>query len=230
MCASYWIKRIEDQFAALAAMQEWLETEFRDTFWENSDFKKRGQEFAFPGYDVPVVTLENATYVYSEFRWGFIPKWAKDANHKPAPFNARSETVNTSAMFKEAFRNRRCLIPALGFTEWREENGKKIRYQFTPESESFLCFAGIWNEWAGPLHSTNSGSKTLFDQASFATLRSCTILTSSPNSSVEPFHDRMPVCLTRESAIQWIRETSEETDLKPLMSPREFQLIAKPMK
>lgn len=51
-------------------------------------------------------------------KWGLIPSWAKDASIAAKLINARSETVEEKPSFREAFKRRRCIIPADGFYEW----------------------------------------------------------------------------------------------------------------
>ena len=63
--------------------------------------------------------------------------------------NARAETVATSRAYGDAFANRRALIPADGWYEWRREGGSKQAYFMTPADGSVLAFAGIWTRW-GP--------------------------------------------------------------------------------
>ena len=63
-------------------------------------------------------------------QWGLIPKWAKDPKIGNKLINARSETVYEKPSFKESFTQKRCLIPASGFYEWRKEGGKKQPYLF----------------------------------------------------------------------------------------------------
>ena len=63
------------------------------------------------------------------FKWGFIPHWAQyDSGKKPV--NARAETVATTAMFSESFRQRRCIVPANGFYEWKAVGRKKMPVHF----------------------------------------------------------------------------------------------------
>src|SRR4051794_38230986 len=57
----------------------------------------------------------------SMMRWGFIPYWARKMQKLPVLNNARAETVAQKPMFRQSFRQRRCLIPATGFFEWKTE-------------------------------------------------------------------------------------------------------------
>ena len=83
------------------------------------------------------------------FNWGFIPHWAQD-DSGPKPVNAKSETIASSVMFGDSFRNRRCLVPADGFYEWRTVAKKKLPVHFRLKDHSPFGFAGVWDVWKGP--------------------------------------------------------------------------------
>jgi putative SOS response-associated peptidase YedK len=134
-------------------------------------------------------------------RWGLIPRWAKDPAMGDRLINARAESLATRPAFRAAFRYRRCLVPADGFYEWRQEGRRKQPYFFRLPGDQLFAFAGLWESWVGP-----DGSE----------VESCTIITTEANDEVRPFHDRMPVILTRDSFERWL--TLEEDHLASLMS------------
>src|SRR5579871_1250436 len=74
-----------------------------------------------PSQLVAVIGLkpDGRTRGLARLRWGFVPRWANDPDAGPRPINARAETVATRPPFDHSFRERRCLIPADGFFEWR---------------------------------------------------------------------------------------------------------------
>jgi putative SOS response-associated peptidase YedK len=74
-------------------------------------------------------------------QWDLVPFWAKEDN-KLAPFNARGETVATSPMFREAFKSRRCLMPASGFYEWKGEKGVEGTVPVHAAGRGAVCFRG----------------------------------------------------------------------------------------
>ena len=124
----------------------------------------------------------------ANLRWGLIPSWAKDPKIGVQCINARAETISEKPAFREAFRERRCLVPADGFWEWETVGKKKIPWKFTrPDGEGF-CMAGLWERWI------NQGEP----------LETFTIITTSSNGLVSPVHDRMPVILTPDLAEQWL--------------------------
>src|SRR5262249_47085174 len=81
-------------------------------------------------------------------RWGLIPYWAKDENIGFKTINARAETVATASAFREAFKRRRCLVPANGFYEWKKlPGGRKQPYLIQMRDGSPFSFAGLWERW-----------------------------------------------------------------------------------
>jgi putative SOS response-associated peptidase YedK len=98
-----------------------------------------------------------------------------------APINARAESIATTAIFRDAFRRRRCLVVADGFYEWRREGRKKKTPFFVRlRSGRPFGFAGLWT-WFG----TSVGQR----------MPTCAIVTCPPNEMMARFHDRMPVIL-----------------------------------
>jgi len=77
-------------------------------------------------------------------RWGLTPPWLTDLSRTPA--HARAETLAEQPMFRQAFRERRCLLPANGFYEWRGTQRKRP-YWLTPAEGSSLFFAAIWEAY-----------------------------------------------------------------------------------
>lgn len=142
-------------------------------------------------------------------RWGLVPgKWATEKKGRPL-INARAESLETQPAFAESFRERRCLIPADGFYEWRrDENGKVPIWLHLPDDELF-AFAGIWASY------TPRGGDPVV---------SCSIVTTQPNDVVRPIHDRMPVILPRDAEAEWIAPDAELDDLKRLLAPYRGEL------
>ena len=125
-------------------------------------------------------------------RWGLIPGWwKKSVNEVPATFNARVESVNDKPMFRNAFKERRCIIPASGFYEWTGEKGAKQPHLFTAADGSpILAFAGLWDRWRNPA----TGEEVL----------SCTIIVCEASTWMETYHDRMPLILEPKDFDAWL--------------------------
>ena len=136
---------------------------------------------------------------------GTCSSWAKDVSTGAKLINARSETVTEKPSFREAFKKRRCIIPADGFYEWQRTGGKKQPYFFRMQNEHPFGFAGLWEKW-----------KATDGQV----LETCTILTTEANEVLQPVHDRMPVILHREDYELWLDSDVRKMDLvKELLSP-----------
>ena len=110
-------------------------------------------------------------------------------------FNARAETINEKPAFKKFFKSQRCLIPANGFYEWQAIGGKKIPHYFTVTDRPLFAFAA------------------LFDNNSY------TIITTSPNDTMKPIHDRMPVILKPSAESVWLDVSSSANSLQSLLKP-----------
>ena len=83
-------------------------------------------------------------------RWGFMPSFTKDPAQARRPINARAETVATSAMFRQAFTKRRCLVPADAFYEWQAVQGGKQPYAVARLDGQPMACAGLWEAFKWP--------------------------------------------------------------------------------
>jgi len=125
----------------------------------------------------------------SVVRWGLIPSWAKDMSGAAMMINARSETAATKPAFRDPLANRRCLVPADGFYEWQHGAKAKQPFCFEVNDGELFAFAGLWDRWKDP-----SGQW----------IKSCSILTTTPNAVTSPVHDRMPVILDPDNYDLWL--------------------------
>ena len=137
-----------------------------------------------------------ASRILSMMRWGLVPSWAKDISIGGGLINARSETLLNKPAFRDAFRSRRCLIPADGFYEWKKAGKERQPYHFGMKDDALFAFAGLWDRWRSP-----AGQM----------LESCSILTTVPNELLKDVHDRMPVILPVSAWDSWldVRSTPE---------------------
>ena len=138
-----------------------------------------------PTQPVPVIR-QNAKEPVRELslmRWGLIPSWAKDSS------SARSETASTKPAFRDALKSRRCVIPADGFYEWQRTRKAKQPYCFEINEGALFAFAGIWDRWKC---------------ADGKWLKTCSILTTTPNAVTSAVHDRMPVILDPDAYDLWL--------------------------
>lgn len=154
-----------------------------------------------PTQDLAVIPNTDAGEL-AFFRWGLIPSWAKDPSIGSKMINARAETITEKPSFRNAFKSRRCLVPADGFFEWKRDAGKKP-FRILMKNREPFAMAGIWERWisqdGAPIHSFS-------------------IITTTPNELMADIHDRMPVILRREDEHRWLREVHEQ-ELLALLKP-----------
>jgi putative SOS response-associated peptidase YedK len=156
-----------------------------------------------PGDQVLAVTCDREGAPRGELlRWGLVPSWAERPDTGLKMINARVETVASRPAFRRAFERYRCLIVADGFYEWRRQPGVKQPFHITRADGAPFAFAGLWSIWHG-----EDGRR----------LRSCTILTTAPNSAVAPLHDRMPVILSPSAEGPWLDPSSPAETLYGLL-------------
>ncbi|MGD1012559.1 MAG: SOS response-associated peptidase [Acidimicrobiales bacterium] len=133
----------------------------------------------------------------STFRWGLVPRWAKDPSIGVRAFNAKAETAQEKPMFRNAFDHRRCVIPADAFYEWappdrHDSSRRRLPWCFKSPDSGLLLLAGLFEHW-----------RPLTDEAA-AALSTCTILTTGANGLVSAIHDRMPVLIAEEDLDVWL--------------------------
>ncbi|MFP4091949.1 MAG: SOS response-associated peptidase [Cyclobacteriaceae bacterium] len=146
---------------------------------------------------------------FSLLQWGIVPFWA-EADKPKRLINARAETVSSKATFRQAFQQRRCLVPAGGYFEWKaEEKGKTPFFIRLKEKEAFF-FAGLWD-----VHTDAQGER----HGDF-----CIITTEAP-PSLSHIHDRMPVILPEEAWSFWLCDTEDWEGLLELLKPTESQKL-----
>jgi putative SOS response-associated peptidase YedK len=139
-------------------------------------------------------------------KWGLIPFWSKEPKTNYSTINARAETVDTKPTYRHAFRNRRCLIPADGFYEWRKTGDGKQPYYITAADGQGFGFAGLWERWAPK-------------DSDVEAVESCSIIVTAANSVMQPIHDRMPVILAPGDYDRWLAPDTPGDTLKGLLRP-----------
>lgn len=145
-------------------------------------------------------------------RWGLLPgRWAQQSGQRPL-INARAETVDTQPAFAESFSRRRCLLPADGFYEWREDPEGKRPIWFSRPDCGLFSFAGIWAELPGEREGA-SGEL------------SCALITCPPNETMRPIHDRMPVVLDPAAESTWLAPNADPAVLLALLRPAPEELL-----
>lgn len=166
-----------------------------------AELKEHYENASFPGQFAPRYNISPSQAVLAIpndgrntadfFVWGLIPSWAKDPSIGNRMINARGETLAERPAYRGAYKYKRCLIPADGFYEWKGQPGTKAKTPYFIHLKNGIpfAFAGLWDEW---------------NAADGAPIRTCTIITTSPNPLMAPIHDRMPVILRPEDYSDWL--------------------------
>ena len=163
-----------------------------------------------PSYNIPPTSSIPACRMNREgereislMRWGLVPRWSKGPDSRFSMFNARAETVHEKPAYRTAFKKQRCLIPADGFYEWTQANGKQPYFIHRRDNEP-LVFAGLWDHW-------QDGQGNAID--------SCTIIVTGANALMQPIHDRMPVILNTSQFNGWLDPENQVDDLRGMLQP-----------
>jgi putative SOS response-associated peptidase YedK len=174
MCGRYRRKsdkeRIADTFDVAAGLEE---------------LDLNAEEDIAPGSIQPVVFINpNGERQIELMRWGFkLPDRLL--------FNARSEGIEAAKFWKDAFQQRRCIVPADAIFEWQKVNsGKKPKYEISIPGQEPLGMAGLWQFWKNP--KTNRWERT------FA------VITGEPNELVQSIHDRMTTFLEPQDYTEYL--------------------------
>jgi putative SOS response-associated peptidase YedK len=171
-----------------------------------------------PTNDVYVVLQTGDVRRLDTFHWGLVPFWAKDPSAGAKMINARAETIATKNAYRRPYASRRCIIPADGFYEWKKVPGQKAKqpmYIRRADGEP-LALAGLWELWR-PKDAPDDDSRLL---------RSCTIITGTPNEKVAEIHDRMPVILPPSAWEAWLDPENHDLEtLGKLLVPAPAEII-----
>lgn len=176
-----------------------------------SEINQRDDAFNIaPTQKALVVAHGEHGYEAKPLRWGLIPSWAKDEKLGAKTINARAETVTTKPAFRNAFKKRRCLVPASGYFEWRVEEGGKQPYFIHDPAGELLMFAGLWEVWR-PAENEDW-------------VRTFTIITGAPGKVSGDIHDRQPLILPPDLWQVWMDGSPEEASATLVAAP-EAELV-----
>lgn len=185
---------------SITQQEQILEKRFNSRFY--SEVLERRYNIA-PTNLCPVITNEDPRYIRL-FRWGLIPSWAKDPAIGNTMINARAESITEKPAFRNLFRNKRCLVIADGFFEWKAEGKNKRPFNIQLKERILFAFAGLWD-----CRKNEKGEE----------IYTFTIITTASNSLIRNVHDRMPVILEQENEAIWLSDESSNNDLLSLLRP-----------
>jgi putative SOS response-associated peptidase YedK len=156
-----------------------------------------------PTQSVLAVRVEEGEPRACWLRWGLVPFWAKDPAMGNRMINARAETVATKPSFRNAYRQRRCVVLADGYYEWMKVGPTKVPMRIRLPDDSPFTLAGLWERWAP------SGGEPL---------ETCTLITTAATPGVAAIHDRMPVILEEDARRRWLDPATPTGELGALLT------------
>ncbi len=155
-----------------------------------------------------VVVQREDQRAITAYRWGLIPHWSETPKTGNRLFNARAETIDRTPAFRYAFGKRRCLVPVDRFYEWQRTEAARTPYAIAASDGRPLALAGLWAGWK--------------DADTGEVIRSFTIVTTGPNETMRPIHNRMPVVIPESAWDRWLDPTLiDPAELKGLLVPAE---------
>src|SRR5918992_3295518 len=159
-----------------------------------------------PSQEVPVIVQKDGKNELKPMKWGLVPSWAADKSIGNQMINARAETITEKPSFKRLVQQRRCLIPANGFYEWRREGNRKVPLWIHLKDKKPFAFAGLWDLWR---------------DVEGDILHTFTIITTVPNRLLRGIHNRMPVIFDALQARQWLdpRLSMRAADIAAVLAP-----------
>ena len=165
-----------------------------------------------PSQKILAIRNTNSINTTSYFSWGISPRWASKARRYRPIINARAETVPDKTTFSEAFRRRRCLIPATGYYEWfRTKENEKQPHLISVEGEKCFAMAALWEP------SLNSSSPP-----------SCVIVTRSAQHRISEIHSRMPLIIDPKNYNNWLNSKISSSVVRGVLaSPATITLKAR---
>ena len=159
-----------------------------------------------------IVTTEFENRKVLPARWGLVNRWAKDNSRASQCINAKAETVEVRPSFRDAFKKRRCVVPADGFYEWTgPKSARRPMWIHRADGKLIVLFAGLYEDW----FPEKDRPGTTF-----------TIITCEPNAVNRPIHNRMPIILEERAADDWMNPgEADSLSLKSLLIPAADDLL-----
>ncbi len=188
---------------------DYLTKRFDAVFADPALFEPMFYASAFTLPRLPVITNDNTSEIRM-LSWGLVPFWIKDTRSAEdirfKTFNAQAESLHEKPSFRLSIREKRCLVLADGFFEWREFNGNKYPYFIRLTDKSAFGFAGIWDRWENGMNNLDTFS----------------IITTRANPLLEKIHNtkkRMPVILNKEDEKRWLSDELNTDEVNSLLVP-----------
>ncbi|RYZ77027.1 MAG: SOS response-associated peptidase [Proteobacteria bacterium] len=182
-----------------------------------------------PLQTAPVVLQRDDDTVIDGFKWGLLAPWMSPKDGFKT-INARVEGLRdtekpTKTYVPAVKAGRRCIIPADGFYEWKDEKHGplkkdivKVPHYYRFKDGRIFSMAGLWQEWEGMIEKKDEDGKKVEEKGKLVTF---TIITALPIEIVKEVHDRSPVILTREAEAAWLDPSVGPSEALGLLNPYE---------
>ncbi|MDP3982700.1 MAG: SOS response-associated peptidase [bacterium] len=160
-----------------------------------------------PSQWLPIITRDQVI-IHNKvelMKWGLLPAWSSDPKKAAMMINARAETIHQKPSYQKPLRFQRCLIPVTHFFEWKQTKEGKVPYLIRLKNAEMFSFAGVYD---------------VNEKVEDKPVKTYTIITTEPNSLVEPIHNRMPVILKKTTENIWLDPTITDPEkLLGLLTP-----------
>lgn len=156
---------------------------------------------------ISIVRMIGREKIHSLVRWGLIPRWWPKDKKPKVQINGRGETLFDKPYFRDSAKNRRCLVLADGYYEWRRDaNDRPLQAYFVERVDGKpFAMAGIWDVWKSPAGDT---------------IESVAVVTTPASADIAGIHDRMPLILAPEDYLSWLdAERVDEGHARELIRP-----------
>lgn len=159
---------------------------------------------AAPAHLLPVITNTGPQGI-SFFYWGLVPGWSRNKPISEKAIHVRAEQIGDKPVYRKMLAERRCLVPADGFYEWKKVGKKtQVPYRFILQRKELFSMAGLWEE---------------YEDESGEQFHTFILITCESNHLVSSVSDRMPVILTRDHEQAWLSPETTTVDLLSMLNP-----------
>ncbi|MDD5582119.1 MAG: SOS response-associated peptidase [Candidatus Marinimicrobia bacterium] len=185
---------------ALAFTREVIDEELNGADWFDYRYP-----LPLPRYNIaplqfaPFMWKEEKRIIVDAFRWGLVPRWAKDEGFASKMINARVETLHEKPAYKNLLAHHRGVVLTSGYFEWQKTSTIKQPWYITSAKGRLLPLAGLWDVWNTPENSP---------------LFTFTIITTPASKDLSLLHNRMPACLSYDQLKLWIEGHLSPEELK----------------
>jgi len=189
-----------------------VQNRFKSTVVSLDDFLQTDAINGFQHWKTPVITDDKRELIQN-YNWGLIPSWSKDTEIRKYTLNARIETITEKPSYRNNV-NKRCLVIADGFYEWKwlnKSGTKKEKFLITKPDNELYAYGGIYSEWT--------------NQVTGETINSYSLVTTAANDLMSEIHNikkRMPIILNQEDESDWL----DGREIQDFALPYQTELIA----